>query len=347
MRIIMVSPLPPPMGGIATLTESIMNKLSSSTMEFKCINIAHKVNRNNNHITKYSKLESLFILFRTLLKISYFCFHSQYDVIHINSSSGDGTIRDYLIECLANLFKIPVILHYHCNLHDAVSQSEIAKLLFGKCLKHASKIIVLNKNSQEYVHNQGYDSFLVPNGLREDLIVQKQKVNETIKRCIFTGRVSVDKGCVEIFECAKANPQIDFYFAGLIEKEIEEKLKSLTNVKLLGVLSQVELIKELDASDIFIFPTYSEGFSMSLLEAMARGLPCVTTDVGANKDMIEDKGGVLAEVKNAMSVIEALQKITKPEIRKSMSEWNIQKVTREYTENKMFARLIDIYKRKN
>ena len=58
-----------------------------------------------------------------------------------------------------------------------------------------------------------------------------------------------------------------------------------------------KLQKYLDKADVFLFPSYTEGFSISLTEAMASGLPCIASDVGANQDMLENHGGILIKTK--------------------------------------------------
>ena len=344
MKVLLVSPLPPPMGGIATLTERIINNLSSSEIEFECINVAHKVNESNDYIVKYGKIESIIILRRTLVTIFIRCIKKECDIIHVNSSSGDGTLRDYLIQKIAKKFNIPVIIQYHCNLEDSINGSRIAKKICRRCFKLASRIIVLNESSQKFIKERGYNSLIVPNGIPENLLASEHSINECIKNVVFTGRVSELKGCRELYECAKINPNIIFNLAGLINEELGKKMCTLNNIKLFGALQHNEVIALLDKADVFIFPTYSEGFSVSLLEAMARGVPCITTGVGANQAMIENKGGVIVETKNAEAVIKALKEISEPSVREKMSIWNIKKVSDFYTEEKMYKKFLSIYR---
>ena len=110
-----------------------------------------------------------------------------------------------------------------------------------------------------------------------------------------------------------------------------------------GPMSHDNVIKEMDESDIFIFPTHSEGFSIALMEAMARGLPTVTTDVGANKDMIESGGGVITPVEDIEALSLGIKALSSKEVRASMSAWNVEKVKRNYTTSAVMKKIIHCY----
>ena len=343
MRILLVSPLPPPMGGIATLTERMIDKMPSSEIQINCVNVAHRVDNADDKIKRYNKLDSIAILLRAVISVFFDCLARKCDIIHINSSSGDGTLRDYMIQKIAKSFKIPVVLHYHCNLEDATRNSKIATKFLNKSLDLANKILVLNTSSLKTVNDKGYEAVIVPNGVPASTVVNKHHINRVIGKVVFTGRVSKAKGCLELYACAKENSQIDFRLAGLIDEEIEVKMRSLSNIELLGPLHHNEIINLLDEADVFMFPTYSEGFSVSLLEAMSRGVPCVATQVGANLDMIENKGGIIVEPQNAEALLVALKEMSSPDARQKMSKWNLTKVRDSYTEEIMYNTLMTIY----
>lgn len=116
-----------------------------------------------------------------------------------------------------------------------------------------------------------------------------------------------------------------------------------SNIEITGNIPVNLVIKKLDESDLFLSPTYSEGFSNALLEAMARGLPVVTTDVGANKDMVENKGGIIVAPNNINELCNALNDIQSIETRRKMSEWNIDKVYKKYTSDVVIKDILDIY----
>ena len=87
------------------------------------------------------------------------------------------------------------------------------------------------------------------------------------------------------------------------------------NVKLLGAIEQKDVQGLLDSADVFLFPTRSEGFSMALTEAMARGIPIITTRVGANLEMIEEYGGVGVSVGDVTGIVQAIEKLKNVETR--------------------------------
>ncbi len=84
----------------------------------------------------------------------------------------------------------------------------------------------------------------------------------------------------------------------------------------LGIAAQVHFLGVRDdvpnllfASDIFVLPTHSEGMSNALLEAMAAGLPCVTTDIPANRELITDETGLLIPVNNPDALAKTLLRL--------------------------------------
>ena len=68
--------------------------------------------------------------------------------------------------------------------------------------------------------------------------------------------------------------------------ELAQKLGISEKVKLLGFRTDVSEI--LRACDCFVFPSFREGLSVSLMEAMATGLPCIASRIRGNVDLLEN-----------------------------------------------------------
>jgi len=101
----------------------------------------------------------------------------------------------------------------------------------------------------------------------------------------------------------------------------------------LGVSSQLHLlgfrtdVKELfKAADFFAHPSFREGLSVAVMEAMANGLPVICTEIRGNTDLIEDnKGGYLFKPAEQETADCALKNIMESSDRKSMGLYNLKK----------------------
>lgn len=111
----------------------------------------------------------------------------------------------------------------------------------------------------------------------------------------------------------KKNCKLYIVGEGPKEKEIKVLLKELglnDSVELLGVRNDIsELLKK---ADIYLMTSKWEGFSISLIEAAACGLPIIATDVGSNSLIVKDgKNGYLIENYNEKKYVEAIKKLDK------------------------------------
>jgi glycosyltransferase involved in cell wall biosynthesis len=102
------------------------------------------------------------------------------------------------------------------------------------------------------------------------------------------------------------------------------------NIKLLGIVNPEEIPAWMQASDIFVLPTYHEGMPNSVMEAMACGLPVISTLVGGLPAAVGDCEGVLlAHPKNTNELQSAMVKIiNSQELRLQMSQASRERAER-------------------
>lgn len=93
-------------------------------------------------------------------------------------------------------------------------------------------------------------------------------------------------------------------------KDLASSLDISSQVRLLGFRTDVcEIYK---ASDIFVFPSFREGLSVALMEAMAAGLPVVASDIRGNRDLIANgKGGYLVKPDDVDGFVKNIYKLLK------------------------------------
>lgn len=105
----------------------------------------------------------------------------------------------------------------------------------------------------------------------------------------------------------------------ILLKQIES-YKSKSNILFIGNRNDVKEL--LRISDIFILPTLGEGMSNALLEAMASGLPVITTDIPENNELIKNgKTGILVPIKDSDSLAKSIEDLLSDgERRKNLSE---------------------------
>ncbi len=93
----------------------------------------------------------------------------------------------------------------------------------------------------------------------------------------------------------------------------------------------------LQASDIFVFPTANEAFGISLIEAMACGLPVISTPVGGIKDIIQDKqNGLLVKARDFQQLYEALDTLLIDTVLSS----SLGKAARQTVQNRYSAEIV-------
>lgn len=105
-----------------------------------------------------------------------------------------------------------------------------------------------------------------------------------------------------------------------------DTLKLNDRVKLLGFRRDIKELYE--AADIFVFPSFREGLSISLMEAMAAGVPIVASRVRGNVDLIEDSvNGFLCDPQDADGFADRILKILgNPDLAEEFRSNNLQKI---------------------
>lgn len=98
---------------------------------------------------------------------------------------------------------------------------------------------------------------------------------------------------IKSLQVAGVDAYVTFIGDGIRRVELEELANSLglgNKVKFTGFLSSVQEVRErLLEADIFVFPTKAEGLPRAIIEAMAVGLPCLSTPVDGIPELLEDE----------------------------------------------------------
>lgn len=195
--------------------------------------------------------------------------------------------------------------------------------------------------------SENHTTASVPNGIPiPKEIPQEGETSTSMKsdsvRVLYLSAMDEEKGWLETLEVAKQicseNENVIFDFYGGAGKQLsDEEIKTVfaelnhERIQWHGAVYDAPKHAALNAADIFLFPSHTEQFPISVLEAMAASLPIVATNVGAVKDALPEEELIAVSDINALKKA-TLQLIQNPEIRRSQGERNRNKFIEQFSD---------------
>ena len=264
-------------------------------------------------------------------------------------------------------FKIPVIYTAH-GFHFFKGCSFKSKLIYKTVEKWLSKytdiLITINDEDFEAAKKMKAKNVAKINGIGmafnkyEPLTETRQQIRNSLNLtdedfvivtvAEFIKRKNYNTMLETIKELKNRNENVKFVICGRGQEEenIKSQIKQLgieENVLLLGFRKDINRI--LTASDMFMLASFQEGLTLSVIEAMSFGLPCVVSDVRGNRDLIVDgKGGFVVETENESMFADKIQSLSKnQEMRKQFADFNKEE-SKKYTIESVKKQLEEIYK---
>ena len=145
-------------------------------------------------------------------------------------------------------------------------------------------------------------------------------------RVLFLGQINLRKGVARLFDAIRLlkNEPIEFQFVGPAQISIPDDIRSNPRVRWFGRVSRGETASFYRRADVLIFPTLSDGFGLTQLEAQAYGLPIIASrDCG---DVVRDGvNGLRLPDLSGESIADALQRcLCEPDRLRTFAENAIQ-----------------------
>jgi glycosyltransferase involved in cell wall biosynthesis len=231
--------------------------------------------------------------------------------------------------------------------------------------KKAQKVIANSSDLRDLAY-QTYDKKKIEvifNGVNREEFRPSKKVNISVLTLsqrgnegvfsknftiLSTSRLTQRKGIIYLLKAVKnlipKYPQIQLNLVG--EGDQKEEFKNFVkknqlekNVFFKGIINHDKIIKEYQNSDVFVLPSFNEGMSNSLLEALASGLALISTDTGGAKDLIDKNNGFIVSMKNIQEIQKSLEILIKnptklksmqASSRKKSQNFSWEKAGREY-----------------
>lgn len=293
--------------------------------------------------------------FKELVKLQK---EKQYNLVYCQQPVGGVMGRK-----LAKKFKLPCIYTAH-GFHFFKGNNFLKNFIFKTIEKHYSRYTtaLVTINEEDYLASQkfyakktykingiGFDNkkYTIPIKSREEtrkeLGLQQDDfvvctVAEFIKRKNYETMLktlcNLDKD-IKLVSCGR----------GVLLEEIKEKAKALgleNRILFLGYRNDVNSI--MNMSDMYFLPSYQEGLTLSIIEAMSFGLPVVTSNVRGNRDLIENnKGGFICEPNDVDGFAKAITKLsTSPELSQQFGDFN-KTASVNYSIQKVIEQLDKVY----
>lgn len=217
-------------------------------------------------------------------------------------------------------------------------------------LRHAGAVLIGSPSfAKEVNHNHGVPlgRFTIVPGATDIERFQPRSDRELGNlseppRFVYHGRVDARKGLLELIDAMggvhEHRPDATLVISG-IGPDVEQVQQYASSaglsqvIEFLGYTEYAAAPSVYHHGDIFVSPTYSEGFSNTILEAMASGLPVISTDTIGVVDCIEDgRNGLLVPIKSVTPLTEAmLRLLTDAPLRRSMALQALRDVQEKYS----------------
>lgn len=267
-----------------------------------------------NKLRKLLKALTAFILFS--VRVPFF------QIVHVNVASDSSYYRKSFFIKAAKLFRKKLVIHQHGGDFENFYHKQLSGRGRGRVQKNfsmADVFLVLSPAAKQFFSEIVEENKIVvfPDAIPIPPEVKKKYGQH---RILFLGRLCRAKGIEELLkavtELAKEYPDIKLYLGGIWE---DQELRALavgnaSHVVDLGWITGKAKDRYLRDSDLFVLPSYFEGQSVSILEAMAHSCTVVASDVGGIPQMIEDgKTGILVRPKDAGSLQDGLQRALEDE----------------------------------
>ncbi|MDD5579519.1 MAG: glycosyltransferase [Methylobacter sp.] len=231
----------------------------------------------------------------------------QFNIIDAHFAYPDG----YAATLLGNWLKIPVTITLR-GTEVPLTKMQGRKKRMLAAIKNAKRVFSVADSLKQHVVSLGAEKDkirVIGNGvdvakfypLDKKVARDQLEIPANAKVLVSVGGLVDRKGfhrVIEVLpEMVTQYPQLIYLIVGgdspegNIKERLENQVKALKleeNVRFLGAYPSEKLKTPLSAADVFVLATANEGWANVFLEAMACGLPVITTDVGGNKEVVND-----------------------------------------------------------
>ena len=361
MKVLLISPLPPPVGGIATVTANLIGFLKTDPANIDIILCDSTIKFRS--ITSQSFILRIYTGFynsiRTFLKVKSTIKNEMPEMIHLASSSSFALFKDYVIILIAKRYQIPIVIHWHFGRIPALSyQQNWEWKLISSVIKKSTISIVIDAKSYNTLIKEGLTNVVnIPNPLGLDIEQKSRALDEDSykrrKGClVFVGHIVRSKGVFELVDACVQLPIIkELELIGPCEENVKKELRAIAGkrnngiwLNFVGELNKDQVLEHLIISPVLILPSYTEGFPNAVLEGMAMGCAIIATDVGAIPEMLDIHGynpcGICVPPHNVIKLKEAILELVqdppkaeamgKKGIERALSNYSIKKIAGEY-----------------
>lgn len=282
-------------------------------------------------------------------------------LLHIHVAINASFWRKYVFFLLGYLCRVPVALHLHAGRYPDYYRTgcgPLARLLMRFAFDRVRAVVVVSGELQAWVRTVSSQGRVVV--LHNPVLLPRRKeTREAPARApatlLFLGHLEANKGCHDLLRAMRtivaAVPQARLLLCG--DGQCDEArafaaaLGLQANVDLPGWVDASERAALLDAATVFVLPSHAEGLPMSLLEAMAHGVPVVATAVGGIPEAVRDGvEGVLVAPGDAAALADAvLGLLADPDARMRLGAAGRERARTEFSSTRMIATLEDLYEK--
>ena len=264
-----------------------------------------------------NKILSLIRFYRANMKALKLC--GKPDMIHVHILTRLGVIA----WIQKKLHKTPYIITEHWSRYLPGNDfgGFLRKLFTKIVVRNAETVTTVTENLAIAMKNHGLknDNYVVlPNVVNLDMFHISKRNNNPCKIIHISCFEDKSKNISGLLESLKIidDKGIDFQCTLIGEgmdldlmKEKAKELQLINKVSFTGLLQGQALADELSSGDFLVLSSNYENMPVVILEALASGLPVVSTNVGGIKEMIDDTKGILVEPRNKEALAEAMIKM--------------------------------------